>query len=110
MPLPLTVSCFSKIQIGFTFLVTAHPEKGPLNGCVCVVCVDCIPITFMLPADYNLFVEEFRKNPSTTWIMKPAGKGELEFSPDLSLKYVIHNYIRNKLHFCKNIQLLFLAK
>jgi len=38
MPLPLTVSCFSKIQIGFTFLVSAHlgsPAKGPLNGCVC---------------------------------------------------------------------------
>ena len=43
MPLPLTVSCFSNIQIGFTFVVLAHPgspEKGPLNGCVCVcVCV-----------------------------------------------------------------------
>jgi len=25
MPLPLTVSFFSKIQIGFTFLVPAHP-------------------------------------------------------------------------------------
>jgi len=39
MPLPLTVSCFSEIQIGFTFLLPAHPvspEKGPLNGCVCV--------------------------------------------------------------------------
>ena len=39
IPLPLTVSCFSKIQIGFTFLVLAHRvvlEKGPLNGCVCV--------------------------------------------------------------------------
>ena len=24
MPLPLTVSCFSKIQIGFSFLVPAH--------------------------------------------------------------------------------------
>jgi len=40
MPLPLIVSCFSKIQIGFTFLVPAHlgsPGKGPLNGCVCVI-------------------------------------------------------------------------
>jgi len=40
MPLPLTVSCFSEIQIGFTFLVPAHlgsPKKGPLNGCVCLV-------------------------------------------------------------------------
>jgi len=27
MPLSLTVSCFSKIQIGFTFLVPAHPGK-----------------------------------------------------------------------------------
>ena len=25
MPLPLTISCFSKIQIGFTFLVPDHP-------------------------------------------------------------------------------------
>ena len=40
MPLPLNVSCFSKIQIGFTFLVPANrvvPEKGSLNGCVCVI-------------------------------------------------------------------------
>ena len=39
MPLPLTVSCSSKIQIGFTFLVLAHlvvADIGPLNGCVCV--------------------------------------------------------------------------
>ena len=39
MSLPLTVSCFSKIQIGFTFLIPAHlgsPGKGPLNGCVCL--------------------------------------------------------------------------
>jgi len=38
MQLLLTVSCFSKIQIGFTFLVLAHlgsPENGPLNGCCC---------------------------------------------------------------------------
>ena len=28
MPLPLTVFCFSKIQIGFTFLVLAHPGSG----------------------------------------------------------------------------------
>ena len=40
MPLPLTVSCFSKIQIGFTFLVPPHlgsPGKKPLNRCVCVL-------------------------------------------------------------------------
>jgi len=40
MPLPLTVSCFSNIQIGFTFLVLAHlgsPGNGPLNVCLCAV-------------------------------------------------------------------------
>ena len=44
MPLPLTVSCFSKIQIGFTFLVPAHlvsPGKRAVKwvcvrACVCV--------------------------------------------------------------------------
>jgi len=39
MPSPLTVSCFSKIQIGFPFwywLTRVVPDKGPLNGCVCV--------------------------------------------------------------------------
>ena len=40
MPLPLTVSCFSKIQIGFTFLVLAYPgspgQKAIKHVCVCV--------------------------------------------------------------------------
>jgi len=43
MPLPLTVSCFSKIQIGFTFLVLAHPgrpgQRAVKRMCVCVVYV-----------------------------------------------------------------------
>ena len=40
MPLPLTASCFSKIQIGFTFLVLAHlgsPGKRAVKRvCVCI--------------------------------------------------------------------------
>jgi len=44
MPQPLTVSCFSKIQIGFTFLVPARPgspgERAVTKGvCVCVCSV-----------------------------------------------------------------------
>jgi len=38
MLLPLTVSCFSKIQIGFTFLVLAHlgsHGKRCVHACVC---------------------------------------------------------------------------
>ena len=52
MPLPLTVSCFIKIQIGFTFwyrLIWVVLDKGPLNGCVCVfVCVYFICMPSML--------------------------------------------------------------
>jgi len=38
MPLPLTVSCFSKIQIGFSFLVPADPGS-PGQRAVKQVCV-----------------------------------------------------------------------
>jgi len=42
MPLPLTVSCFSKIQIGFTYLVPAHPgspgQRAIKKVCACVFC------------------------------------------------------------------------
>jgi len=38
MPLPLTVSCFSKIQFGFTFLVPAH-LSSPGQRAVKRVCV-----------------------------------------------------------------------
>jgi len=39
MPLSLTVSCFSKIQIGFTFLVPAHHPGSPGQRAVKWVCV-----------------------------------------------------------------------
>ena len=41
MPLPLTVACSSKIQIGFTFLVLAHlgspGQRAVKQMCVCVL-------------------------------------------------------------------------
>jgi len=55
MPLPLAVSCSSKIQIGFTFLVQAHlgsPGKRAVKRvCVCVcqviLCLFLICIQYM---------------------------------------------------------------
>jgi len=55
MPLPLTVSCFGKIQIGFTFLVPAHlgsPGKRAVKRtCACVACVWRVAMVGDLGAD-----------------------------------------------------------
>ena len=65
VPLPLTVSCFSKIQIGFTFLVPAHlgsPGKRAVKRvCVSVVyktpTVQCL--RSRLPKIYCLVTEAY---------------------------------------------------
>ena len=48
MPLPLTVCCFSKIQIGCTFLVPAHPgspgKRAVKRMCVCDGCLKFVYI------------------------------------------------------------------
>jgi len=48
MPLPLTVSSFSKIQIGFTFLVPAHPgipvKRAVKRVCVCYLLARSIAV------------------------------------------------------------------
>jgi len=51
MPLPLTVSRFSKIQIGFTFLVPAH-MGSPGKRAVRRVCV-CVSLLGPFHADAN---------------------------------------------------------
>ena len=54
MPLPLTVSCFTKIQTGFTFLVPAHlgsPGKRAIKrvcACVCYWAVSLLPEIVMI--------------------------------------------------------------
>jgi len=59
MPLPPTVSCFSKIQIGFTFLVPAHlgslRQRAVKRVCVCV---SWLPV-FIFYACSNVFFTFF---------------------------------------------------
>ena len=61
MPLPLTVSCFSKILIGFTFLVPAHlgspGQRAAKRLCVCVcVCVHTVQISLGYKIMLDLFM------------------------------------------------------
>ena len=56
-PLPLTVSCFSKIQIGFTFLVPANlgsaGKRAVKRVCVsCILIVDFIVLIQLLVASF----------------------------------------------------------
>ena len=60
MSLPLTVSCFSKIQISGS---PGLPEKGLLNVCVCV-CVLHDPLTYA--AEIQLSTE-FMYILNNTW-------------------------------------------
>ena len=57
MPLPPTVSCFSKIQIGFTFLVPAYlgsrGQRAVKRVCVCVCVCVCACVRFF-PANKAL--------------------------------------------------------
>lgn len=38
--------------------------------------LDFLPTSFVLPNDYNLFTEDYRKMPNSKWIMKPCGKAQ----------------------------------
>ena len=52
MPLLLTVYCFSKIQIGFTFLVPTHPgspgKRAIKRVCVCVLQMNAVAMQHYL--------------------------------------------------------------
>ena len=60
MPLPLTVSCFSKIQIGFTFLVPARPGSSGQRAiklvcvfvCACACVCVCVSVCYVLKCHY----------------------------------------------------------
>jgi len=75
MPLPLTVSCFSKIQIGFTFLVQAHPGS-PRKRAVKQMCV----YTYNVAANCHcnrLSHLKVKTTTTTTPVKRPLFAGHL---------------------------------
>jgi len=64
MPMPLTVSCSSKIQIGFTFVVAAHlgsPGQRAVKWvCVCVCNLVEIYSFSPLPVLIDLVNKDYR--------------------------------------------------
>ena len=85
MPLPLTVSCFSKIQIGFTFLVPAHlgssGQRAVKRVCVCVGCHHTIRVVGL--SDYTRMCTLTFNGPlfgTTQMIRYQKGKTNLDFT------------------------------
>ena len=39
--------------------------------------LDFLPATYILPNDYPLFAEEFKRQPHSIWIMKPTGRAQV---------------------------------
>ena len=61
-PLPLIVSCFSKIQIDFTFLVPAHPGSPGQRAVKCVCVCVCVSPQTTLTSDITAsrYINRFR--------------------------------------------------
>lgn len=92
----------SASSIGVQPSSSSVPASDPL---------DFLPVTYTLPADYSLFVEEFRRNPNVMWIMKPCslaqGKGifivnklsqtKRWANTQVKESYVVSRYIENPL-------------
>nr|CAD7197512.1 unnamed protein product [Timema douglasi] len=53
-------------------------KHSPVPGCKQgpTPFLDFLPTSYVLPGDFNLFVEEFRRDPHTTWILKPSSKSQ----------------------------------
>uniref|UniRef100_A0A2C9JT67 Tubulin--tyrosine ligase-like protein 9 n=1 Tax=Biomphalaria glabrata TaxID=6526 RepID=A0A2C9JT67_BIOGL len=94
-------------------------DSGKLEAQKC----DFYPATFELPSEYHIFVDEFRRNPGTIWIMKPIARSQgkgiflfkrlkditdwkrgVEYQPQLQVTdastapietYVVQRYIEN---------------
>ena len=68
MPLPLTVSCFSKIQIGFTFLVPAHPGS-PSQRAVKRACVRACVFALLYDIFQDVFIDNnFKAKIFVFWV------------------------------------------
>ena len=96
IPLSLTVSCFSKIQIGFTFLVPAYPgslrnravkRTYYVRACVCV-CV-CVCLFLMSERRYAVTTFTERLHDSLDYIVGSSSM-QMDCSRNDIIKFLVN--------------------
>jgi len=89
MPLPFTVSCFSKIQFGFTFLVLAHLGSSGKRVvklvCVCMLVMLCRYVPYRDSRLTRLLQNALGGNSLTTMIccVTPTADAEMQTASTL---------------------------
>ena len=93
MPLPLTVSCFSKIHIGFTFLVPAH-SGSPGQRAVKQVCVlsPCDAILALIKVYAVVACPSVHSCITSRYCVETSGRIELVFGMEASC-YLSHTAV-----------------
>ena len=86
MPLPRTVSCFSKIQIGFTFLVPAYlgsrGQRAVKRVCVLVCAYMTSPRRILLGSQHRRRPQLWRRQLSIDICCPRPGCGKLQSAID----------------------------
>lgn len=61
---------------------------------------DFFPCTFTLPSEYHLFVEEFKRTPGSTWIMKPVCWSRTQLPTCVKVMLSVWIALKTNVHFC----------
>jgi len=101
MPLPLTVSCFSRIQIIFAFLVPAHPgcpgQKAVKRGCVCIQWLDAVDQRCLCEESWTFAGTTLSEMP-TSVALPTSHHFHPSLSPVVSLSLdILHEWMRTQM-------------
>lgn len=70
----LTLNTAMNWEAAATFTGAATPSERERRRVEPFLFADSVPITYNIPNDMNLYIEEFKKHVGVTWIVKPTSR------------------------------------